>query len=87
MADLGGPVTAMAEIVAAIERAAGELDGPVGFDDKPLPFPAEVNDGLDLETAIGPLPRTPLQEGVERTIEDFRRLLAEGLVALPEPAT
>ena len=85
VADLGGPVTAMAEIVAAIERAAGELDGPVGFEDKPLPFPAEVNAGLDeLEAAVGPLPRTPLQVGVERTIEDFRRLLAEGLVALPD---
>ena len=44
-----------------------------------------MNDG-DLESAIGPLPRTPLQEGVEQTIEDFRRLLAEGLVALPDEA-
>jgi nucleoside-diphosphate-sugar epimerase len=85
VADLAGPVTSMAEIVAAIESAAGELDGPVTFEDKALPFPSETHDG-DLEGAIGPVPRTPLQEGVERTIEGFRGLLAEGLVALPDEA-
>ena len=82
VADLGGPAVAMAEVVEAIERAAGELDGAVTFDPAPLPFPDEVNDG-DLEAVIGPVPRTPLDAGVERTVADFRRLLAEGLVALP----
>jgi nucleoside-diphosphate-sugar epimerase len=85
VADLGGPAVSMAEVVGAIERAAGEIEGRVTFDPTPLPFPDEVHDG-DLEAVIGPVPRTPLGEGVERTIEVFRRLLAEGLVELPEPA-
>jgi UDP-glucuronate 4-epimerase len=86
VADIGGPATDMGEIVAAIEHAAGPLEQPVTFEDKPLPFPAEVNDG-DLESVIGPVPRTPLDDGVARTVASFRALLAEGLVALPEPAT
>ena len=85
VADLGGPTTHMSEIVAAIERAAGPLEPAPGFEDKPLPFPAEVGDG-DLEAAIGPLPRTPLDEGVARTIASFRQLLADGLVSPPAPA-
>jgi nucleoside-diphosphate-sugar epimerase len=82
VADLGGPAVPMADVVAAIERAAGPLDEPVTFDPTQLPFPAEVHDG-DLEAITGPLPRTPLDAGVARTIESFRELLARGLVALP----
>jgi UDP-glucuronate 4-epimerase len=85
VADLAGPSVHMADVVAAIERAAGPLDGSVSFADEPLPFPAEVAAG-DLEAVLGPLRRTPLEEGVGRTIEAFRRLLVEGLVAVPEPA-
>jgi nucleoside-diphosphate-sugar epimerase len=85
VADLGGPSVSMADVVAAIERAAGPLEPPPSFEDTPLPFPAEVGAG-DLEGVLGPLPRTPLDEGVGRTIEAFRRLLAAGLLAPPEPA-
>ena len=45
MADLGGPVTAMARDRGGDRACRGELDGPVDFEDKPLPFPAEVNAG------------------------------------------
>ena len=75
----------MADIVAAIAGAAGPLEPAPSFEDTPLPFPGEVHDG-DLEAVIGPLPRTPLDEGVARTIASFRQLLAEGLVSPPEPA-
>jgi nucleoside-diphosphate-sugar epimerase len=85
VADLGGPAVPMADVVAAIERAAGPLEPAPSFEDTPLPFPAEAHDG-DLEAVLGPLPRTPLDEGVAKTIESFRRLLAERLVALPDTA-
>ena len=83
VADLGGPASHMADVVAAIERAAGPLDRPPSFEEAPLPFPAEVHDG-DLEAVTGPLPRTPLQAGVARTIDAFRAFLAAGLVRLPD---
>jgi hypothetical protein len=35
---------------------------------------------------LGPVRWTSLDEGVGRTLESFRALLREGLVALPEPA-
>jgi|KBSSwiStaDraftv2_1062776.scaffolds.fasta_scaffold177928_2 nucleoside-diphosphate-sugar epimerase len=85
VADLAGPSVHMADIVAAIAGAAGPLEPAPSFEDTPLPFPGEVHDG-DLEAVIGPLPRTPLDEGVARTIASFRQLLAEGLVSPPEPA-
>jgi UDP-glucuronate 4-epimerase len=85
VADLGGPPVHMRQIVESIRRAAGDVEGPIEFEDTPLPFPGEVNDG-DLESVIGPVRWTPLEEGVARTIESFRALLREGLVALPEPA-
>jgi UDP-glucuronate 4-epimerase len=85
VADLGGPSVHMADIVAAIEAAAGPLEPAAGFEDAPLPFPGEVHDG-DLEAVLGPLTWTPLEEGVARTIASFRQLLAEGLVTPPEPA-
>ncbi|HWT26243.1 MAG TPA: hypothetical protein VN213_22230, partial [Solirubrobacteraceae bacterium] len=59
------------------------LDRPPSFEEAPLPFPAEVHDG-DLEAVTGPLPRTPLQAGVARTIDAFRAFLAAGLVRLPD---
>jgi UDP-glucuronate 4-epimerase len=85
VADLGGPAVQMREVVEAIRRAAGSLEAPIEFEDKPLPFPAEVHDG-DLESVLGPVRWTSLDEGVGRTVESFRALLREGLVALPEPA-
>jgi hypothetical protein len=35
-------------------------------------------DDTALQRDFGPLPTTPLEEGVDRTLEHFRRLDAEG---------
>jgi hypothetical protein len=40
--------------------------------DERLPFP-EALEGTLLERLIGPVERTPLVEGVRRTIEHYRR--------------
>ena len=83
VADLGGPGRPWRGRRRDRARRRGRSTGRRASTDKPLPFPAEVHAG-DLEAVVGPLPRTPLDEGVARTVEAFRRLLAEGLVALPE---
>ena len=67
----GDPAT-MEEMVAAIVAAAPAAAGRLDWDDVALPFPAAL-EATALEGAIGPLPRTPLTEGVIATVEHFRR--------------
>lgn len=55
----------MREVVAAIEAAAPEMRDKVTFEEKPPPFPGEVNGAL-LARVIGPLPITPQAEGAWR---------------------
>ncbi len=69
--NLGGPVSTMSEIVAAIEEAVPEVAGRIEFDDVQLPFPEELERG-ELERVVGYAPATPLTEGVRETIELFR---------------
>jgi len=71
VANFPGVRAPMAEVVAAIEAAAPEAAGQISFADTPLPFPAELETGA-LERALGPLPATPLADGVRATIERFR---------------
>ena len=67
----------MREIVAGIEAAAPGSRGQITFDDKPLPFPAEM-DGAPLEAAIGPIRHTPLADGIGATIALFQTAVARG---------
>jgi nucleoside-diphosphate-sugar epimerase len=69
--NLGGPVSHVADVVAAIEAAAPEAAGTISFDDTPLPFPEELDAG-ELENTIGYAPSTPLAEGVRETVRVFR---------------
>ena len=71
VANFPGEPSSMAEVVAAIEQAAPEVAGRITSRDERLPFPEALESRL-LETLVGPLPRTPLAEGVRRTIEHFR---------------
>jgi UDP-glucuronate 4-epimerase len=75
-----GSAAHMTEVVAAIEAAAPNMKGKITFDEKPLPFPGEV-DGTALARAVGELPTTPLNESVAWTINRFRELVAEGQLA------
>jgi UDP-glucuronate 4-epimerase len=76
VANFPGARASMADVVAAIEAAAPEAAGSVTWTDAQLPFPDSLESGL-LEQILGPLPHTPLSEGVARTIERFRELEGE----------
>jgi UDP-glucuronate 4-epimerase len=67
--NLAGSVVHMSEVVRAIEKASPEVAGLVTFDDRQLPFPAEVDTTNDV--FAWPV-ETALDEGVRRTIEHFR---------------
>lgn len=79
--NVGGASLHMREIVAAIETEVPEVAGKVTFDDKPLPFPADVSDTA-ITAALGALPKTPLAEGVRETVAIFRQALADGRIAV-----
>ena len=71
MANYPGVAASLPELVAAIEAAAPEAAGKLTWDEAPLPFPAEL-EATALERAIGPVPRTTLEEGVAATVAAFR---------------
>ena len=77
--NIGGDSVSTAEVIAAIEQADSSTRGRITFDDVPLPFPPEVDNGA-LVDAIGPLAFTSLADGVAETLSIFRRALAEGKI-------
>jgi nucleoside-diphosphate-sugar epimerase len=75
--NLHGETVALADVVAEIERARPDARGRITFDDAPLAIPAEFDDAA-IRQALGPLPATPLAEGVRATVERFSQLQREG---------
>ena len=71
VANFPGEPSTMAQVVEAIEAAAPEVAGRIGWEEGRLPFPESLQGRL-LEHLVGPLSRTSLAEGVRRTIEHFR---------------
>jgi UDP-glucuronate 4-epimerase len=69
--NLDGPVATIAEVIAAIERAAPEAAGLVTADEEPLPFPPSVDAASFTALVGGPVSR-PLDEGVAEAIARFR---------------
>ena len=65
--NLGGPATAMPELVATIEAAVPGAE--ISFDDVPLPFPDELPQPW-FDSLL-----TPLDEGVRETVEVFRSVV------------
>ena len=73
-------VVSVEEVVAAIATAAP--GAAITFAGKPLPFPERAGEGAFAEIVPDFL-ETPLEAGVVETVERFRALLAQGLVAAP----
>jgi nucleoside-diphosphate-sugar epimerase len=82
--NLPGRKVSMAEVVDAVVAAAPESAGSIGYENIVLPFAEEADSG-SFESVVPGLVETPLADGVAATIERFRSLLAEGLLAPPVP--
>jgi nucleoside-diphosphate-sugar epimerase len=78
--NLRGSVVHMREIIAAIEAAAPAMHGQFNFSDVKLGFPEEMDD-TPLLSVLGPLPRTPLDQGITATMNVFQQAIADGRLA------
>jgi nucleoside-diphosphate-sugar epimerase len=78
--NLHGSVAHMSELVAEIEAAVPESRGQITFAEPGFPSPEEF-DATALTELIGPLPHTPLRQGVAATIGLFREKVASGEMA------
>lgn len=74
--NLGGSSVDMRAWIAAIERSVSEAAGSITFEAIELPFPSEIEH--DSLAALGPLPVTPYEEGIQATVDLFRQLAADG---------
>jgi UDP-glucuronate 4-epimerase len=74
-----GPRVPVASIVELLAELAPASRGRITSSDRILPFPAAF-DGAPIEAALGPLPLTPLEEGVERTVATYRAAMSRGLL-------
>ena len=75
--NLHGETIPIANIVAEIERAWPNASGTITYAEGPLAIPPEMDDTA-IRATLGPLPATPLAEGVRSTIERFAELQREG---------
>ena len=75
--NLHGETISIPDVVAEIERACPNASGTITYAETPLAIPAEMHDTA-IRTTFGPLPSTPLAEGVRATIERFAELQSEG---------
>lgn len=73
VANFPGVPSTMEDVAAAIEAAAPDVAGRITWTEERLPFPETLEAAL-LEQLVGPLPRTPLLEGVRLTVDNFREL-------------
>jgi nucleoside-diphosphate-sugar epimerase len=71
VANFPGVPSTMQEVVDAIEAAAPTVVDKISWEEGQLPFPESLQGNM-LEHFIGPIPRTPLADGVRATIEHFR---------------
>ena len=65
-----GAVVAIEEFVRAFEKAVPEAAGRVTHGDRQLPIAPDLDDSR-LEAQFGPLPRTPLEDGIRETYRRF----------------
>ncbi len=76
---LPGPRIAVASIVELLGDLVPSSRGRITHGDRVLPFPAAF-DGAPIEDALGPLPLTPVEEGVQRTLDTYRAAFSRGLL-------
>ena len=73
--NLKGEGTDISQVVAAIGAAAGGLEGQITYEaDVIFPFPETLSEA-SLAEIIGEVPHTSFEEGVRRTVLEFRQLI------------
>jgi len=77
--NLGGETVDMRAVINAIETEEPSSKGSITYEDKPLPFPAEI-DNTPLVRLLGRLRVTPLAEGVGESIRIFKKALSNGSI-------
>jgi nucleoside-diphosphate-sugar epimerase len=80
-----GAVVPIDTFVAALRAIAPEAKSLVTHGDRQLPIAFDLDDSR-LETRIGPLPRTPLVDGIRETYERFVNLRNAGRLDLSDLA-
>src|SRR5688572_5535366 len=75
--NLGGTLASVADVVAAIERAAPESAGTITYASEPLFTPDGV-EGKAIESLLGLIAWRPLEQGVQDTIGTFRAAARAG---------
>jgi nucleoside-diphosphate-sugar epimerase len=75
--NLHGETIHIRDVVDEIEKAWPAARGTITLADEPLTIPAEMDDAA-IQAALGPIPATPLAEGVAATLSRFSELEKEG---------
>jgi nucleoside-diphosphate-sugar epimerase len=75
--NLRGAVVTMETFRKALCAADPKAANLITFGEQQLPIAYNLDDSA-LQRDLGPMPYTPLEEGVRRTLEHFRRLQSEG---------
>jgi nucleoside-diphosphate-sugar epimerase len=75
--NLRGSVVDMPSFHRALCEVEPTAAAQITHGDRQIPIAYDLDDSA-LQRDLGPLPRTPLVEGIQRTLELFRRLRAEG---------
>ena len=83
--NLHGDSVEVERIIALLGEIEPAARGKIDYDGPQIPIPPEL-DGSALDEALPNLPRTPLEEGMRRTVDRFRELLAAAPPG-PEPIT
>lgn len=81
--NLRGRVTYISDFVTALEEAMPEVKGLVTHGERQLPVAPSLDDSR-LQKILGPLPPTPLVDGIRWTGNRFRELQAEGRLDLSD---
>ncbi|HEX4592096.1 MAG TPA: NAD(P)-dependent oxidoreductase, partial [Gemmataceae bacterium] len=90
--NLRGSVVDLATFLRALVAVAPEAAGLISFGERQLGIAYDLDDS-SLQRDLGPMPKTPLEDGIRETLEMFRRLHREGrldiadLVPPPTPVT
>ncbi len=84
--NLRGDVVTVEQIIDAIDAAVPGARRLITHGDQQIPIVPSLDDSR-LRTLLGDIPHTPLSEGIARTAERFRRLLAEGRLEIADLPT